>query len=77
LLETWQRIIETQSESGRQKRRDYDWSRIQQDTQAAMSSNGNDPTVAARRLAGLLHHMMQQVRQQQQAAASDSNVDLV
>jgi protein phosphatase len=77
LIDAWQRIVDKQVESGKQKGRDYDWAHMQRELQLATTVDSKDPTAAARRMAGLLHHMMQQVRQQQKAAASDSNVDLV
>lgn len=77
LLDAWQQIIDKQVEAGRQKGRQYDWARIQRESQLATTANANDPTAAARRFASLLHHMMDQVRQQQKAVDSDSNVDLV
>ena len=77
LLEGWQRIVDKQADAGKQKGRDYDWARIQRESQMAMTVNSNDPTAAARRFASLLQHMMDQIRQQHKAAASDSKVDLV
>lgn len=77
LLETWLKIVAKQTDVGKHKGREYDWARIDRESQMAMTINASDPTIAARRFAALLQHMMDQVRHQQKMAASDSKVDLV